>query len=213
MLNEHEPFSWVIKNSDKEDPLYTFPIPGVGPSQLLKVTANGNTVLHFAALGQAPNMLNYILGYYPQLINIQNLNGETPLHWSCRGGLLENVKILIKHGGNILIADKNENFPFFCAAEGGNYELVKYLLELHDIGFINAHRKNLLNAACEEGNIDIIKLLVTNGANSNDLFYNYCSKNEKEIVKALSINSNSITRWAVNSNHLQVAKMMKRLHL
>ena len=57
------------------------------------------------------------------LINQPNLEGETPLHWACQAGILENVSF----GACYQKVDSNGNSPVHFAVCSGNMKLIKYL--------------------------------------------------------------------------------------
>lgn len=212
---QSEPFTWVISNCDSNSPNYTLPNPELGYSQLLKTTDRGNNTLHFAALGQESKILNFIMGIFPHLMTIPNYSGEYPLHWACRAGCVDNVKLLLKHGGSLSYRDNSKNTPFHTAVESGNYDVVQYLLENESIDILQKNGKQLspLDIACQEGDIETIKLLIFHGANvDSDLFALYCSKKDIDIILALNT-ERKISRWVACHKKFCVAKMLHNWHL
>ncbi|KAI1424907.1 ankyrin repeat-containing domain protein [Xylaria sp. FL1777] len=59
--------------------------------------------LHFAAANGALSVTKMILDKHRAAVNDEDCDGWTPLHWACRQGEVEIIKLLIAHG-----ADKNK---------------------------------------------------------------------------------------------------------
>ena len=78
--------------------------------------AREETVLHRAAYGR-PKMIKYLLeveGGRPG-INAQNLDGKTPLHLAVEDGSKEVVELLLGHGADTEIEDREGNTPSLLA--------------------------------------------------------------------------------------------------
>ena len=95
----------------------------------------GTTVLMFCAnLGSAelgkiiPMMIQ--AGLDP---NMQNLEGETALHMSAKGGNLGAAKLMIEAGADVNIVDSTGRTVCFYAAQNGLAELIRLLLTDFDI--------------------------------------------------------------------------------
>merc|ERR1712224_188549 len=56
-----------------------------------------------------------------------NFFGETPLHWACKTGSKEIVKLLLKEGASITVHDGDGNTPLHWAAEYDNKSIVSLL--------------------------------------------------------------------------------------
>merc|ERR1711976_1132618 len=70
-------------------------------------TESGNSVLHFAAIGNSSALLEYILPFCPDfLVNYSNNQSESPLHWACQSGNLDNFLLLISYGADVIVLMK-----------------------------------------------------------------------------------------------------------
>lgn len=70
----------------------------------LHIENNSNlTSLHFAAQGDQPRVLHYLIrnGSGRFLIDQTDLNGYTPLHWACLSGSYQSVRYLLANGANV----------------------------------------------------------------------------------------------------------------
>ena len=147
-------------------------------------TKNGNSVLHFAAIGSSRN-LSALLSKISSttVINRRNYNGETPLHWACLRGSLKIVRILLQNGADINAKDKDFNTPLHFAAEGGKKSIVKFLLSCtNTIEFKNNQRKTPLHVACDNFQQGIIKILLRHGASCKSILPILIESSEIHIV-------------------------------
>lgn len=88
----------------------------------------GGTLLHYASAEGAADAVNLLLkkGFDPN--KPATTYGETPLHAACRNGNVENMEILLAHGGHIDTSESYRN-PLFAAIIGSSSEIVQRLLE------------------------------------------------------------------------------------
>lgn len=105
----------------------------------------------------------------PQLVNVRDANGLTPLHCAVRGNHLEILKILLENGADVNIKTSSDESALHFAATRGYSDIVKLLLE--NGAYLEAtnkyQRTPLLVAARERGGIETIQTLVEGGANIN----------------------------------------------
>ena len=66
----------------------------------LPSTALYQSALHIACLAKHEHVARYLVLHGSE-INIKNSDGLTPLYFACLNGLVETVKLLVKHGGNL----------------------------------------------------------------------------------------------------------------
>ena len=120
--------------------------------------------------------------------------GRSPLHWACRSGSLEVVKMLHKQGAGVCVTC---NFGYSClifAAYHGHTETVRYLVGLKDVD-VNHTAKNgwsALVCAVRQKHADVVQVLIDAGADiearDEDLctpLMSSCGKGELPIVKML----------------------------
>lgn len=155
---------WVIRNADdinvNKNELKTH----LSKKPVL-ITETEVSVIHFAALGKSSTVLDYLLKRLPNFhTRLQNLNGETPLHWAARSGNVRNVSSLINKHANPNILDYDGNSVLHFAIEVGDYEIVKFLV---DCGVClesrNKYGDSPLSVAFRENFEKITKLLLANG--------------------------------------------------
>ena len=74
--------------------------------------------------------LKHILSRYSQLIQINRhtTDGQTALTQSCLDGNLEVVKVLLAHGANPELTNRDGFSPFHVACFVGRMDLIKYFL-------------------------------------------------------------------------------------
>jgi ankyrin repeat protein len=90
--------------------------------------AYGHTPLDFALSRVQPNevaLLSIAQGADP---NTRNMKGFTPLHRAAENGWIEIVRLLIEHGANIEVKDKERNGAEVASGKQLN-ETIKLLLE------------------------------------------------------------------------------------
>ncbi|KAK4565787.1 ankyrin repeat-containing protein [Recurvomyces mirabilis] len=105
----------------------------------------GNNVLHFCSANGFVQLLQNLLIQLnssgdgaatngkapdrPQLINRQNQQGSTPLHWAAYNGQLNVVKLLVKEGSDMWIKNSAGHLAMFEAERADKSEVVQFLLE------------------------------------------------------------------------------------
>lgn len=61
-------------------------------------------------------------------INFYDKEGQTALHWSCMDGNLELVKLLVKFGADIRLANRDGWSALHIAVYGGHQDIALYLI-------------------------------------------------------------------------------------
>lgn len=162
-----------------------------GASLSLK-SNNGSTPLHVATASTARVLLQY-----RKRLNIdeQNQYKMTPLHCAIEFSPgSELAKLLIDSGANLNLADQDGDTPLSLAAYAGRYDVVKMLLNEEDCskGLVSPHAKAAVHrAAAWNQNLDIVKLLLENGADVNQIGTNAAGSplqaacQNKEIAKEM----------------------------
>ena len=100
-------------------------------------------------------------------VNEVDIYGRTPAYWAIQENNLECLKILYENGANFEIRSyKNSTLLSYAVGEG-NIEIVKYLLEVGLKKYINDNIQPPLLLAVHWLHMDVIKLLIENGADLN----------------------------------------------
>lgn len=126
--------------------------------------------LHEAISQDQNNVLQYYIDQEMD-VNLSDpmMSDTTMLYWCCLFGNFEAVKILVENG-----ADVNKNHPITVAAEYGTPEIVAYLIEHGaEVNATGSGGNTALGNARHRGSLEIVKILVENGANIYEelLFY------------------------------------------
>lgn len=98
-------------------------------------------------------------------IQSSTILGDTPLHCACERSQFEIVKHLVSQRARISIINKSDTTPLHIACKAGSFEIVEFLITQEK------HTNNRLNEclplACYQGDLKIVKLLVSEGADVN----------------------------------------------
>jgi ankyrin repeat protein len=136
-------------------------------ANLKHVSAKGIPVLHMAA--QADTLS--VLIEYPSRIDVNQLDqdGKTALHYT--NVSMYNVKLLINSGANLNIQETARgDTPISMAAYSGNLERAKYFIKRGaDVHLGSPCDGAPIHQACRYNQFEMLKLLVENGANVNQV--------------------------------------------
>ncbi|KAF7189861.1 Ankyrin repeat-containing protein YAR1 [Pseudocercospora fuligena] len=89
----------------------------------------GNTVLHFCSANGLTELLQSFLAQgVSSLVNHENKEGNTPLHWAAYNGHLPIVKLLVENGAEIWKKNNAGHLAMFEAERADKSEVVQYLL-------------------------------------------------------------------------------------
>ncbi|NJM80254.1 MAG: hypothetical protein HC854_12710 [Flavobacterium sp.] len=98
-------------------------------------------------------------------------NFSQKLYKAVEKGDIEKVKELLQKGENVNEYSKNGLFPLWRATADNNYEISKLLIEnkakVNQLNKVPPAEGTAIELPCQEGYLDIVKLLVENGADIN----------------------------------------------
>ncbi|XP_013909599.1 PREDICTED: NF-kappa-B inhibitor epsilon [Thamnophis sirtalis] len=153
--------------------------------QLLKtldfLSEDGDTLLHLAIIHCVPSIASFCIAQMPvEVLEFQNDLFQTPLHLSVYLEQFEVVEALILKGVNTALQDRNGNTALHLACERQSLECVELLLLLkkpvsemqtrktvQDLQLQNWQGLTCLHISTLKGNLQLMELLVQNGANIN----------------------------------------------
>jgi ankyrin repeat protein len=134
------------------------------------VNLNGHSALSLAVMGgYSKDLVEKLLAAGADM----NSNTQTALHWACRGGYEDIVRLLVDRGSNCNALDPEGNSPLLLAVQsgGGNVAVIRKLLSAGaDVDFcFTGGRGSVLHWACEHATKAITEMLLQNNASCNTL--------------------------------------------
>ena len=132
----------------------------------LRYGRSENTLLLKASKTGNSEIVKYLLENYADVdVDLLNDDGDSAVSIECGRGQLEIAKCLLQKSRvdiNVRYG-KSKNTLLLKAREGGNLEIVKYLLENHadiNVDLLNDDGDSCVSKACEKGPLEIIKCLL-----------------------------------------------------
>jgi ankyrin repeat protein len=106
-------------------------------------------------------------------IDAQNQDGKTPLHLASEQGHRLCVEILLKYGADALLVNDLGQLPFHAAIQNGYSQCVDLLIknskkDMNEFQSILSRRQSPLITACQNGFVDIVKILISENIGIND---------------------------------------------
>jgi ankyrin repeat protein len=130
---------------------------------------NGWTPLMLTAKEGRLTTVQTLLGATVININAQKFDGATALYLAAVNGNYDIVKVLIDKGANVNVGDNNYRTPLMVAAKKDHLKTVQALLGAPsiDINATDDDGATALYLAALNGNDDVVKALINQGANVN----------------------------------------------
>ncbi|XP_018563285.1 uncharacterized protein LOC108905016 [Anoplophora glabripennis] len=101
-------------------------------------------------------------------INIEDKNGNTPLHYAAMENHKDMVKFLVDQGANVNSVNENGYLAIHLAAELGHLDTVKFFWENKiNINTPNKNNQSVLHLAAKGSRLDIVHFLLRNGIDIN----------------------------------------------
>ncbi len=158
-------------------------------------------------------------------VNIYGDDGSTPYYVACQNGYHKIVKLLIKSGAdtNVIYNNNNNNqTPLYIACYNNHYKTVKIIIKYNknNINKITNFGSFPLYEASKNGNLNIIMILINNGANilqqnnDNSSLYIATFNGHYDVVKYLltkydtKYDFTSLLEIARVNNHLEIVKLL-----
>ncbi|KAL4487131.1 hypothetical protein ABPG72_001583 [Tetrahymena utriculariae] len=92
----------------------------------------GRTAFHYACCGNSAKIIVLFIGICPEIIEAQDINQLTGLHYSILNSSLKQIDIvrtLIEFGANVNSRDKEGKTPLYYAAEQGRTRVIPILMQ------------------------------------------------------------------------------------
>ena len=156
---------------------------------------SGKTVLMCAVNKCNENLIERLINKDPALIDLQDNQGMTALHYAAQAWKDCELSLLIKQGASLEIRDKKGKTALIYAVDRNDLEKVRSLVENKaEINVFDKYQKSPLMYAAQKGNYELFKYLTDNGAdikaidsqgNSLLIYAALSSYNEEERIKII----------------------------
>ena len=153
LFNKHELISTVVQKGSKID----------------IVDGDGRSIIYIPIKYRYDKILTLLLdlnrdNFGISILDIQDKNGNIPLHYTIINKNIDYIKRLIEYGSNINIADNDGNNSLHIAIYSKEIEICQSILDNNiDINSRNKLGETALHIACNLELEDIIVLLLNNG--------------------------------------------------
>ncbi len=125
--------------------------------------SRGQTPLH-AASWRNPEIMEYLIEQGAD-VNVQNLDGNAPLHGAARSDSIRSVDVLCKNGGNVNIQNKKGITPLIIAIKNYKPEIMNSLVKYKaDVTIADNFDRTPLHYAAIAGYGNLVDVLIKNGA-------------------------------------------------
>ena len=164
-----------------------------GATPLTIKDESGKVILHHACQGGSEQLVQFLLSFGASP-NVCDQNALTPLHTACQHGAAEVIDALVAAGANCSAQDTVGLTPLHYACRNGHLQCVKYLLgERQQRRYLlrkysklfsgyspitikeDVSGKVVLHHACEQGDFELVKILVGAGASISVYDLNHCT--------------------------------------
>lgn len=129
---------------------------------------NGLTALHAACQNNHANIVSLLINN-GAIYDVQDNEGNTPLHIACKNKSLACAKILIMQNYSCTILNKEGISPIHLACYQKNYDIIEFMLNFDKtiIDHKTINGATLMHIACENDDVDMVSLLISNNAAIN----------------------------------------------
>ena len=129
-------------------------------------------------------------------IETKDVEGHSPLHFACRSGSLDIVKLLVRAGAGVRVMDYEGHTCLTIAASCGHTETVRYLVGLKEVevDYADDEDGTALHLAADNNHADVVQVLIDAGAD----------------IEVKDDRGRSPLLWSCSSGSLAVAKLLVR---
>merc|ERR1740136_484574 len=92
-------------------------------------TFQKETPLHYAAHFKQPQMVEYLLNQNIYSVDVQDLNGETPLLAAITVNDQKSVEVLLDAGAEVNLSDNKLTTPLMRGAAYGHYDICQLVIQ------------------------------------------------------------------------------------
>ncbi|XP_067650464.1 serine/threonine-protein phosphatase 6 regulatory ankyrin repeat subunit B-like [Haliotis asinina] len=122
----------------------------------------GKTALMVAAQNGDTKMVDFLVSVGANLSEVDN-DGDTILHWACRGGHVDMVMHLVSvYSVDVNRKAKRGKVPLMTAAYHGHSKMVDFLVSVGaNLSEVDDEGDSIFHWACKGGHVDMVKHLVS----------------------------------------------------
>ena len=126
------------------------------------------TPMHYAAICGLHDIVKFLIIEYLQDVNALGFDSvETPLASASRRGHAEVARVLLEHGANLEIRDRQGWSPLDCASRWGHVDVIQVLVEHGaDVKALRMGDDTALHIASYIGHLAAVRLLLECGADA-----------------------------------------------
>lgn len=127
-------------------------------------TFNGATCHHFAASANAVRCLKRLIQIIPSYVNIQMVNGITPIYLSIQEKNIPITKLLLRSGANLNLRAEEGMSVIHLACQNGDLTMIQLLKEEFraSLNETDQNGASSLHYACVNGNAELVAYLLNN---------------------------------------------------
>ncbi|XP_067661803.1 ankyrin repeat domain-containing protein 50-like [Haliotis asinina] len=167
-------------------------------ADVTQLDGGGDNILHYACRGGNVEVVKYVLSLNMVNINSRGFQTMTPILGAALKGHKDVVELLVNTGKHLILVDNGGDTILHYACRGGHVEVVTYVLSqnISDMNSRGFQKMSPLMRAALTGHTDVIKLLVSKGADvtqldggGDNILHYACRGGNVEVVKyVLSLN-------------------------
>jgi ankyrin repeat protein len=124
----------------------------------------GNTLLSKAIMKSKYEIVRYLIETYACLISTKNAHGSYPIHFASIQSNMHIVRLVCRESKKFINTRDNASYsPAMLAAQYGQYEVLKYLLDNMNAKYTKITKKEkytLLHIGVRSGSLDIVQYLI-----------------------------------------------------
>ncbi|XP_062571641.1 putative ankyrin repeat protein RF_0381 [Saccostrea cucullata] len=96
----------------------------------MDIQVGGESILHQCCRLGKMEMCDYLVNYYPELLEMRDNKGWTVLHSVCRGGSIEILIFLLENGLDFNAVSNDGKSILHIACLSGKFEICEFLVEI-----------------------------------------------------------------------------------